>query len=449
MPINATPGPALTPSSVKTQSRTNYISFFDYSSQFLPDEHDEIAQIYGNQSISGMLYMMGAESSFASDQVIWTEEGRLHTVYTTVARATNVFTQANHVFRLNETVHISDASNKRMGVITAVDNDTFTVAPYKSAGFTALGTTGLTVFVTGSEHFKGSGGQQGSLETDFSIQQNKPIILKDRFEVNGSDATQIGWVKTDMGGYLWYMQSEMDTRERWEDRLELSMILGELAEDGSVAQQNGYEGTEGLFEAVRTRGNTFQGLADQLTEWDDILKRFDAQGKIKDYMFYVDRDQSLAIDNLLGTLNAGYSGGISYGIFENGEDMAVNLGFLGFRRGTYNFFKSDWKLLNDPTLLGAVAAGANKVRGLLVPVGSTSVYEGAYNGRGDNSKVRVPYLQLKYRMAGSEQRRYKTWLTGSVNGVSNNEDDVMTTHHLSERLLCTVGANNFMIFEGA
>jgi hypothetical protein len=229
--------------------------------------------------------------------------------------------------------------------------------------------------------------------------------------------------------------------------MELSLINGERAEAGSAAQAAGYEGTEGMFESIRKRGNTFQGLADTLTDYDNILKRFDAQGKIQDYVYYVDRDQSLAIDDLLGTLNAGYSGGISYGIFDNDKDMSVNLGFKGFTRGSYNFFKSDWKLLNDPTLLGSVPAAA-KVRGVMIPVASKEVYEGEYNGTGSAEKTKVPYLQCKYRVAGIENRKYKTWVLGTVGNVKTNSNDKMEVHHLSERMLVTVGANNFMLMEG-
>ena len=450
MALNATPAAKLTPSSVKSQLQSNYISLFDYTSSEAPEVHEEIATIYGKQSVSGMLYMLGAESGFASDKYIWTEEGRLHTVYNDVARSGSVFTKVGHVFRLNETVHVSDGAVKRRGVITAVDADTFTLLPYKSAGFTALGTTALTAFVDGSEHKKGTTGAQGSLETDFTILDNKPIILKDRYEVNGSDATQIGWVKTSNGGYLWYMESEKDTRRRWEDRLELSMINGNLAEVGSDADAAGYGGTEGLFESITTRGNTFSGLMTTLADVDTIIKRFDAQGKIQDYMFYCDRDQSLAIDDMLGALNAGYDGGISYGMFNNSKDMSVNLGFKGFTRGSYNIFKTDWKLLNDPTLLGSVAASAGKVRGTMIPVGSKEVYEGAFNGKGGSGdKITVPFLQCKYRVAGQENRKYKTWVTGTVGGVYTDDEDVMKVNHLSERMLCTTGANNFMQFEGA
>lgn len=409
--------------------------------------HEKMAKIYGQQSVSGMLYMLGAEASMASDKFIWTEEGRLHTVYKGVTRSGNVFTQNNHVFRVGETVHLSNSTAKRRGVITAVDTNTFTVDAYKNAGFTALGTTGITAFVDGSEFKKGTSGMIGSLATDFTILENKPIILKDKFEVNGSDVANISWVQTDEGGYLWFMQDQMDTRRRWEDRLELALIDGEKAETGSAAEANGTTGTEGMFEAIRERGNTFQGIPDDITDWDAIVKRFDAQGKIQDYMSYNDRDFSLGVDNMLGTLNAGYSTGISYGIFNNDKDMSVNLGFKGFTRGTYNFFKTDWKVLNDPTLLGAVDE-AIKVRGVLIPVGTKEVYEGAYNGQGTGTKITTPFLQCMYRASKADNRKYKTWLTGNVFGVHTDDDDVMRENHLSERFLNTVGANNFMLFEG-
>ena len=215
MALNANPSAKVTPASTKTVLKSNYISLFDYSSQESPEIHDEIAQIYGKQSVAGMLHMLEAESGFASDKYIWTEEGRLHTVYNDVARTGDTFTKAGHVFRLNETVHVSDGAVKRRGIVTAVTNDTFTLAAYKSAGFAALGTANLTAFVDGSEYRKGTNGMQGSLDTDFTILSNKPIIEKDKFEVNGSDATQIGWVKTSNGGYLWYLESEKVTRRRW------------------------------------------------------------------------------------------------------------------------------------------------------------------------------------------------------------------------------------------
>lgn len=435
----------LRPTQHKVQTQGNYVSLYDFSSQFMPDTHEEMASRYGQQSIAGALYLLGAEVPSNADKFIWTEEGRLHTIYNDVSRSANVFTKVDHVFRANETVHVSDGAMKRRGIIKEVTKDTFTVLPYKASGFTGMATTNLTVFVDGSEHKKGTGGVKGSLSTDFTVLENSPIILKDAFEVNGSDATNIGWIKTKQG-YYWFMKDEADTRLRWEDRLELAMLLGNKAEAGSDAENEGYKGTEGLFEAIEKRGNVFQGIPTTMAEWDSIVKRFDAEGKIADYMYYVDRDGSLAVDDLLGEFNAGYDGGVSYGIFENGKDMALNLGFKGFTRGTYNFFKTDYKLLNDPTLLGGVAAGAGKVRGLLLPVGTKEVYDGQGTS-GD--KIKLPFVHVKYKQSPTESRKYKTWVTGSVGGVNNSDEDVMKVHHLSERAICAVGANNTMIMLGA
>ena len=56
----------------------------------------------------------------------------------------------------------------------------------------ALGTS-CDIFVYGSEFAKGVNGMQGSLESDDFFFQNKPIIIKDKYSVSGSDMAQIGW----------------------------------------------------------------------------------------------------------------------------------------------------------------------------------------------------------------------------------------------------------------
>lgn len=448
MSLQSTPAVQFTPTAVKQPLQTNYIDIFDYTSQYAPDAYEKLISIYGDQSLTGMIFNLGSEEPISSDQYIWTEKGRLHTSYTDVTRSSNVFTKAGHVFRVGEVIAASGNGNFQLGRITAVDDaaGTFTAVPYKAAGW-LVGTTAIKVFVSHSEFLKGSSAMDGSLETDFTVLRNKTIIERDNYLASGSEITQDSWIQTDNGGFVWYLQSELDGRRRFEDRVEMAMLLGEAAEAGSGAESAGYDGTEGVFESVRTRGNVFEGPAETLAEWDTILKRFDAQGKLREYMFYVDRDQSLAVDDLLGELNAGYSGGISFGMFDNSEDMAVNLGFIGFRRGTYDFYKSDWKLLNDPTLLGAVEAADGKIRGLLVPHGDTEVYDGT-SPMAD--RITVPYLSIKYRVKGAENRRHKTWVTGSV-GVAQPTDgnDHMRVHHLADRGVCTVGANNFMLFEGA
>lgn len=437
----------LVPTSEKVMTQTNYVSVYDYSHQYQPEVAAQMATIFGNQSVSGMLAHIGAEGTYAADKYIWTEEGRLHRIEKDVTRNGSVFTKVKHVFRVDETLQMNDGTNVIRGVVTAITADTFTVAPYKSAGFTGFGTTGISAFKDGTEFAKGTKGLKGTLSSKYTTLSNKGIIHKDAAEYNGSDITSISWIETD-AGWLWYMKDELDRRRRFEDIVELMLINGETAEAGSDAQAEGKTGTEGLLEAIRVRGNTVQGIASTIEDWDQVVKRLDKQGKIQDYMFYVDRDQSLAIDNMLGQLNAGYDGGVSYGIFNNSKEMSVDLGFRGFKRGSYNFFKADWKLLNDPTLLGSVPVEAGKVRGLLLPIGQKEVYEGEYNGGTDGSRKTKPFLQLLYRVKGNENRKHKTWVTGSVGGVATDDEDVMRVHDLTERMLITVGANNFFLFEG-
>ena len=292
-----------------------------------------------------------------------------------------------------------------------------------------------------------------SLEADDFIFENSPIILKDKYEVSGSDMAQIGWIEvtTENGasGYLWYLKSEHETRLRFDDYLETAMIEAVPAEAGGgvVAQADfadgGNKGSEGIFYVVGTRGNVYGGgNPTTLAEWDSIISRLDKQGAIEENVVFVDRDYSFDIDDMLSQQSSNAAGGVSYGLFDNEKEMALNLGFTGFRRG-YDFYKSDWKYLNDPTMRGDLpsAAGSGKVSGLLVPAGSTSVYDQIL---GKNAKR--PFLHVRYRASETEDRRYKTWITGSAGGARTSSLDAMEVNFLSERAVCTLGANNFFLF---
>lgn len=212
----------------------------------------------------------------------------------------------------------------------------------------------------------------------------------------------------------------------------------------SNAQQLGYKGSEGIFYSVKNRGNVWSGGNPvALADFDAVISRLDKQGAIEENVIFLDRDFGFDIDDMLAAQNSYGAGGTSYGLFDNDEEMALNLGFTGFRRG-YDFYKSDWKYLNDPTMRGGLptGAGSGQVNGLLVPAGSTSVYDQIL---GKNAKR--PFLHVRYRASETEDRRYKTWITGSAGGAATSSLDAMEVHFLSERCVCTMGANNFFIFE--
>ena len=464
--VNPTPGFALQPSAEQVPLASNYITNFDFLNQYLPDTYEKEFERYGNRTISSFLRMVGAEMPSNSDLIKWAEQGRLHTKYvncsTTAIAGADIATitvfdagVTSIVVRVGQTVMISDnagtGSNK--AIVTAVDTTagTFDVAYYEAGGqVPALGQI-LSVFIYGSEFKKGTTGMEGSLESDDLIFENSPIIIKDRYAVSGSDMAQIGWVEvtTENGasGYLWYLKSEHETRLRFDDHLETAMIEAVPAEAGSGAiaagGNVGNKGSEGVFFVVENRGNVWGGgFPETLAEFDTIVSRLDRQGSIEENVIFVDRDFSFGIDDMLAAQNNNAAGGTSYGLFDNDKDMALNLGFTGFRRG-YDFYKSDWKYLNDVTMRGDMsgAAGSGRVNGLLVPAGSTSVYDQIM---GKNAKR--PFLHVRYRASETEDRRYKTWITGSAGGAMTSSLDAMEVHFLSERAVCTLGANNFFLF---
>ena len=463
-----------TPSSQQHALIQNYIDFASagavdgWAQQYLPDLMEKEAEVFGNRTISGFLSQVGAEESMTSDQVVWSEQGRLHLSYT-ATRAGDVITivndvdghtiGANHGVRAGDMILVSDNNATVRAFVISVAAATITVKPYATmAGGsaaamanTAIGTTDLRVLVFGSEYVKGSVGRTTSNSPKFVSRKNKPIILKDMYHVNGSDVSQIGWVEVSgedgQSGYLWYLKAAGDTRQRFSDYLEMAMLESQEAAQTITATQTNaggtISGTEGLFSALSTRGNQTSGIIGvpglDLAEFDLMLAELDKNGAIEENMLFLDRGTALAIDDMLASMNSYGAGGSSYGVFNNSEDMALNLGFSGFRRGSYDFYKSDFKYLNDRGTRGGLNDVVNNIRGVMIPAGVSSVYDEVL-GR----NLKRPFLHVRYRASQTDDRRMKTWTTGSVGAVTSDLD-AMEMHFLSERCLVVQGANNFFL----
>ena len=469
--VQGSPGFDLQPSSEQVALSSNYITNFDFLNQYLPDTYEKEFERYGNRTVASFLRLVGAEMPSNSDLIKWAEQGRLHTKYVDVecavgAASAAVWTIGDAIagggsvaVRVGQTVMLTRNSGgaNLKALVTVVDTAAGTVTlAYYGANHTGVAAEKYTMFIYGSEFKKGTDGMQGSLEADDVFFENKPIILKDRYAVSGSDMAQIGWVEvtTENGasGYLWYLKSEHETRLRFDDYLETSMLeavpaiqnSGAAAALGNAGVANTGAGSEGIFYVVNQRGNVWSGgNPNVLGDFDSIIQRLDKQGSIEENVIFVDRQFGFDIDDMLAAQNSYGAGGTSYGLFDNDQEMALNLGFTGFRRG-YDFYKSDWKYLNDPTMRGGLpsGSGSGRINGLMVPAGSTSVYDQIL---GKNAKR--PFLHVRYRASETEDRRYKTWITGSAGGAQTSSLDAMEVNFLSERAVCTLGANNFFIFE--
>jgi hypothetical protein len=475
---------SLIPTQKKQALEGNYLNFTDgtndFAQQYLPEIYEAEVERYGNRTLGGFLRMVGAEMPMTSDQVVWSEQNRLHISYENVT-GTVTGTSPSKVSTLTIPVGGSGATLIENVVspgstIVAIDSVTgaelkcyvvasgatpgsglaagaLTVAPYSQEGLDQnvgtdidLTVNPLKIFVYGSEYGKGTGDSNRiSVTPSFVQYSNSPIIIKDKYAINGSDTAQIGWVEvateSGQGGFLWYLKAESETRLRFEDYLEMSMVEGELKSGSSTVTA---KGTEGLFAAIKERGNVLDGFtaAAGLAEFDSILKNLDTQGAIEENMLFLNRETSLDFDDMLagvGATSGGtYQGGSSFGVFENSEEMALNLGFSGFRRGSYDFYKTDWKYLNDASTRGG---GKSGIDGVLVPAGTSTVYDQILG-----TNIRRPFLHVRYRASQADDRRMKNWITGSVGGASTSDLDAMEVHFLSERCLVTQAANNFVLF---
>ena len=481
---------SITPMPNQVTVQDNYIDFADtnfdtWAQQYLPELYEQEVERYGNRTLAGFLRMVGAEMPMTSDQVIWSEQNRLHIAYDNCAVAANAGSSitititpgadnpATSAIRDGNTILITDngtglsstkalVTDRTSGVTTNGYTIDCIVYETNAAGVPAAITGGTcSVFVYGSEFPKGSNGMTGAIEPGFTRYFNSPIILKDNYELSGSDTAQIGWIEvaTEDGtsGYLWYLKSESETRLRFEDYLEMAMVEGELqantvafgANFGPGGAAQNIKGSEGLFAAIEARGNVYSGFAGAaapgsgaLADFDEILKQLDKQGAIEENMLFLSRPTALDFDDMLAATNGGFAStqAASYGLFDNEAEMALNFGFSGFRRGSYDFYKTDWKYLNDATTRGM----SNAIDGVMIPAGTSTVYDQMLG-----SNIRRPFLHVRYRASETEDRRFKAWITGSVGGAYTTDLDTMRVNFLSERCLITQAANNFVLFKGA
>ena len=436
----------------------------------------DLVESYGDQGITGFLKLTGAVSSGGTnDQIDWWEAGRRHrTIGGTVqnSAAGGDATKPGNIELVIDDTLTGDTTDSSAGLVQANDvlmnastgvryivNDAGTAgadATLKMERLDGAQTNpsengaGATFIHLGNIYAQGT--DQPSLFTDSDIVKysNPFMIVKDRYQVSGSQATNIGWVNLGGGEYRWFMYGEQEARKRFEDRREMMMLFGEKnSATGNDDADNDIgktlAGSEGYFSAIESRGivvsNANANPMDSFAEFDDLILELDKQGAPSEYAMYLNRKQDLAIDDMLASgVSTGVTAGLAgqFGAVNNDADMAVKLGFKSFTRGGYTFHKHDWKLLNDPTLLGA----SNFVQGAMVPLANVA---------DARSGMRAPSLALYYKEANGYSREMEHWVTGGgVMGHTNGDlgNDSMTFHYRSEVALCVRAANQHVLIKG-
>jgi len=419
-----------------------YISLYDLVNK--PDNRDALIKTYGNQGITGFLQLVGATKAVATnDEVQYWEEERLHKKQAgsmaaiTAGAATVVLTAASAaavIVRLQDVVLVNGSER---ALVTGISSAAITLTALSSDGFSVAAlNASASVPVIGNLYSQGSDQPGEFIESGITKRTNPFMIMKEVYSVTGSQATNIGWINLGNGDYRWYLKSEGDTRQRFMDKREMMMLLGEKVTASGITD---IDGSEGYFAAIEDRGIVQSGLINTIAEVDDIVKVFDKEGAASEYALYVNRAQDLAIDDMLaaGQLASGTAattvGAAAFGSFNNSADTAITLGFRSFARGGYTFHKHDWKLLNDPTLLAD-----SDFYGAAVPM--TQVAD-AKTGE------KAPALEMNYKAANGYSREMEHWMIGSVLGASNATKDNVEFHYRSECNLITRAANRHMLIK--
>ncbi len=451
------------PNSIRRLSPEKYVSLGDFIDEInAPDNRDALVKTYGDQGITGFLQLTGAvKSNGTADQVQYWEETRLHPAQkgtpaaSAAADATaftmNMATNTEKPLRVNDVILVGGVDRFIVTAVAGAGETTYaasataTCHSLLTGGLSAnLAASSANFPIVGNLFAQGTSQNSGYLESNVVKRTNPYMIIKETYKVTGSQATNVGWINLGNGDYRWYIKSENDTRQRFIDKREMMMLLGQQITNTGVT---GYgDGSEGYFSAIENRGivttaasGSEQAIHD-IEDLDSLIVALDKQGAAAEYAVYCDRAQDLKFDDIIaaGTSTAdNITAGVAsqFGAFNNDKDMAIKLGFSSFMRGSYGFHKHSWKLLNEPTLLAG-----SKYQGAMIPLTTVS---------DPKTGTKAAALEMNYKSSNGYSREMEHWMTGSILGVSNTNDDSLQFNYRTECNLVTRAANQHVILKKA
>ena len=470
--LGSSPAMNPSPSNVAVATTSNYVNSAtllaaasDGSNLLTKRDVDEqLVKRYGNQGITGLMELLGSKKETTANKFEHYEETFLHNHFTATVGSSGDFTIGNSFDDAgdgsgNTAVRDGDiimGGSGSLYYVTAADaaqpNDDFTIKNV-SDGNLASSAADTSFCVVGNAYAERTD-QPGEGITPRVIQySNSCQIIKESFSVSGSEATNAIYVKVDNqefgSGYLWYLQGEADTYQRFMDYCELAMIVGQ-AGDGTLSNADtdtdgssaitGVKTTEGLLSFIENKGQTMDlgSSAITMADFDAAVKSLDKFRGAKEMALYAGINLSLDIDDLLASQGAYAAGGANYGTFANSKDMALNLGFNSFSRGGYTFHKKTYDLFNRPDLLGGDGFKFNGF-GMCIPMD---------NQRDARSGESIPSLRMRYKAANGYSREMEHWLTGSaVLQNRTNEKDELRSHYRTERGFEGFAPNRFLLFK--
>ena len=480
------------PSASQIATTQNYVSSTNFLSTAFaphkPEVSDDFIKRYGSQNLTGFLDMIGAKAPVSNFTFYHYEEDWIHQSFKADDTAADVALTGGVQILIDATSHLASdsasgatsfvrpgsvilfptgevglcvakwtsnqsAANETLdgyagtlqsGPTPGVNNHVIHVMNYD--GGTAITVAeSATLTVIGMEFAEGTG-QPNGITPKLLEYSNTCMILKESYQVTGSEATNKVWFKvhdeaTGQSGYLWYLKGESDTYRRFMDYSEMMMLLGEQtttnsyikAGDSNNAITSGVRGTNGLLSFMGNTHSYSQLSGFNLSDFDSMIRTLDKYRGSRENTIWAGLDLSLAIDDAVAAMFAG--GGISYGAFNGAEEIAVAMGFKSFTRGGYTFHKKTYQPFTYLPMLGASGFDYAGM-GMVIP---------GDNGTDAKSGESIPSLRIRYKAAEGYSREMEHWLTGSAGLAQATSDvDELRCHYRTERGFEGFGANRFI-----
>jgi len=413
----------------------NFIDDYTYAQKYAPHLIPKLHSSYGKGKILKLTELMGQEETYSSDTIQHSEEGRLHNAIKNVARTSNEFTSpTKHNARVNDTILITDGTVKQQATVQSItDEFVFTATPDDGNAFAFSGNVDVLIDFTNSWN-KGAGNFTTARNWDPLIYENFSHILKEFYDVSESDMVHKTWIETP-DGPMWHNHEINKTMNLFDNKVEFTQMFHERKASGDN------RGMNGVIPQIEARGNIANEYITDIEELSEIARRLKQQGgACNSYNVWHDHKQGKYFRQMLSGVNAHYSGGGNYGVFNNSRDMSLALGFNDVYIDGITFFFQPWEILENPSLMGSDSFRNTGVAYLMIPNGSVPIYK---NGESKDE----PYLKCFYRANSTYSRKKRIKIFGP-DGTDQVEDKE-SVHVTSECTNQICGANNYLVGRGS
>lgn len=442
------------PSAVKVATSQNFISGSIMAANLTQglidlNRGEQLVERFGSQNLTSLLTFMGAKDSVDSTTFLHYEEDWLHQTFRFSATVSSGTSFSNVAIvpvlgaasdsvdtlafvRVNDIIMNELGEQARVTAVTPADT-TFTISGVGINGGNFSATTSMDIAIVGNAWLEGTD-QPDGITPLVNEYKNYTQIIKDSYDATGSAKTEKIWFEVEgangQSGYLWTFKGEKDTYKRFNNYMEMQMIVGQA----QVGTATSPYMTEGLEQFARS-GNTYQYDAWDLDDIDAMIDRLDAQRGAMENLFIQGHSLKQDFDSAIRNADNFASGAILYGAFNGNKDIAIGFGFDSYYRSGFTFHSQRYAPFSYPKMLGALG-NRYKGAGCVIPVGEYI---------DPNSGAATPSLRIRYKAAEGYSREMQSWVTGSAGlATPTNENDGLQVHYLTERAFEGFGNNRFI-----